>query len=271
MTERLTQRFHDTDKYAAYLRTTEGRLRFDLGWANLRPFLPAVAHGRRVLDVGGGTGIFAVHLAELGFDVEMLDNCEPMLAMAAEEANARGLSGRISFCHGDAACLPDLFSRASFHSVVCHNLLEYMDDPLAVLRGLAYVLDKDCGSVVSLLVRNRFGEALKAAIKTKDAQHARAALVAETVLDSLYGIPVRLFEPATVLRMVEEVGLYVVADYGVRVVSDYLGIDELTDAAYRRLVDLELSLGAQPQFAAIARYTQVIALASGARTVGRLE
>jgi len=267
MTERLTQRFQETDKYAAYLRTTEGRLRFDLGWANLQPFLPVVVGRKRVLDVGGGTGIFAVHLAELGFEVEVLDDCEPMLAMAAEEAKARGLSGRMSFRRGDAARLTDLFRPSSFHAVVCHNVLEYTEDPLAVLCGVTHVLKKDHNSVVSLLVRNRFGEVLKAAIKAKDWQQAKAALVASTVLDSLYGIPVRLFEPACFRTIVKEAGLKVAADYGVRVVSDYLGAEELAEDAYQGLIDLELLLGSQPQFAAVARYTQVIArLASAGRS-----
>jgi S-adenosylmethionine-dependent methyltransferase len=270
MTERLTQRFQEADKYAAYVRTTEGRLRFDLGWANLRPFLPVVLGRRRVLDVGGGTGIFAVHLAELGFEVEVLDDCEPMLAIAAEEAKARGLSGRMSFRHGDAARLPDLFRPSSFHAVVCHNVLEYMEAPLEVLCGLTHVLKKDPSSVVSLLVRNRCGEVLKAAIKSRDWQQAKAALVADTVLDSLYGIPVQLFEPAGFRTMVKEAGLKVVADYGVRVVADYLGAEALPEDAYQGLIDLELLLGAQPQFAAVARYTQVIARAREA-SAGRSE
>jgi 2-polyprenyl-3-methyl-5-hydroxy-6-metoxy-1,4-benzoquinol methylase len=271
MTERLTRRFQEADKYAAYLRTTEGRLRLDLAWANFRRFLPAVASGRRVLDVGGGTGLFAIRLAELGFGVEVLDNSEPMLAIAADEANAKGLSDRISFRQGDAACLAALFQPSSFHSVVCHNLLEYMEDPLAVVHGLARVLKKDRGSIVSLLVRNRSGEVLKAAIKGKDCQQAQAVLGADTVLDSLYGMPTRLFDPAGVHRMVEVAGLKVVADYGVRVVSDYMNNQNLADDGYRQLVDLELLLGAQPQFAAIARYTQVICCTSQEAAAGGLE
>jgi ubiquinone/menaquinone biosynthesis C-methylase UbiE len=88
-----------------------------------------------------------------------------MLALAKKEADANKLSGRISFHEADVNCISDLFERLSFDVVVCHNLLEYMEDPLAVLRALVQVLKKDAKSVVSLLVRNRYGEVLKAAIK----------------------------------------------------------------------------------------------------------
>ena len=264
MTELDTARFRCTDKYVAYLGTIEGKLRLDLGWINLREFLPVTTASRRVLDVGSGTGTLALRLAELGFSVDLLDSSEPMLALAREQAHARELSDCTSFHQGDASRLPDLFEPSSFHTVICHNLLEYVEEPLAVLRGLAQVLKQDGESVASVLVRNRWGEVLKAAIKCNDSAVAETALVAETVIDSLYGEPVRVFDPAAVRSMMERAGLQVVAERGVRVVSDYLDCRALTDDGYKRLLELELLLGAQPQLAAVARYTQIIARAPAA-------
>jgi S-adenosylmethionine-dependent methyltransferase len=266
VTRPSTEQFQDTDRYTAYLRTIEGRLRLDLGWTNLQRFLPVRLGGQRALDVGGGSGTLTLRLAELGFKVELLDSSEPMLAQARREAHAKSLSGRISFRQADVNCLSDLFEPSSFDLVVCHNLLEYVEDPTAVLRGLAELLKKDANSVASLLVRNRYGEVLKAAIKRRDPELAKAALCAETVLDSLYGRPVRLFDPVTICRMVEHAGWKLLALYGVRVVADYLDCEALTEDAYQRLLDFELLLGAQPQLAATARYTQVIA---GAANRGR--
>jgi S-adenosylmethionine-dependent methyltransferase len=268
VTQLSTGRFEETDRYTAYLRTTEGLLRVDLGWMNLRGFLPANVEAQRALDVGGGTGPLTLRLAALGFEVELLDSSEPMLALARKEAKAKALNGRISFRQADVNCLADLFEPSSFDLVVCHNLLEYMEDPPAILRALAQVLKKGTRSVVSLLVRNRYGEALKTAIKRRDLEQARAALRAETVVDCLYGQPVRVFDPDEVRRMVEQSGLKLLALRGVRVVADYLDCGALTEDAYKRLLDLELLLGAQPQLAAIARYTQIIACPSS-KTVGR--
>ena len=263
-----TERFQEAERYAAYLRTAEGKLRVDLGWANLRGFLPVSDVRKQALDIGGGTGVFALRLAALGFEVDLLDNFEAMLAQARKEANAGALSSRISFCHGDAECLPGLFEPYSFDAVVCHNLLEYVENPCAVLCNLARLLKKDGKSVVSLLVRNRYGEVLKSAIKGGDLELAKAALVAETVLDPLYGQPVRVFDPIDFRRMVERAGLKVVAERGVRVLSDYFDCEALSEDAYKRLLDFELLLGAQPQFAAVARYTQVIARPSSELSAG---
>lgn len=257
-----TERFQEPDRYTAYLRTTEGRLRAELGWSNLREFLTGSIAGKRALDVGGGSGILALPLAALGFEVELLDNSEPMLALAKRAAEAKALSGRISFRHADVNCVSDLFAPSSFHLVVCHNLLEYIEDPLRVLRSLAQLLTRDINSVFSLLVRNRYGEVLKAAIKCHNLELAKAALSAETVVDSLYAQSVRVFDPVEVCNMAEQGGLELLAVRGVRVVADYLDCEALTEDAYKRLLDLELLLGDQPQLAATARYTQIIARAS---------
>ena len=269
MAQPSTERFQEAEKYCAYLRTTEGKLRADLGWTNLRCFLPIEGYRKRALDVGGGTGIVALRLAELGYQVTLLDNSEPMLAVARREADSRVLKGRISFSQGDAEHLSGLFESHSFDAVVCHNMLEYMPEPFAVLRGLAQMLRKDDHALLSLLVRNRWGEVLKSAVKDNSLELATVALQSETVLDSLYGQPVRVFDPVDLRSMVEKAGLEVAAERGVRVLVDCLCCDGSTEADYRRMLEFELLLGGQPQFAAVARYIQIIARPSSAPVVER--
>jgi S-adenosylmethionine-dependent methyltransferase len=257
-----TARFQDAEKYASYLRSAAGKLRCELAWENLRAFLPSHGSRPRILDLGGGTGLLSVRLAGMEFEVVLLDSSEEMLVFARRDAEASGVAARISFCHADAAHLHDLFKAQSFDFVVCHNLLEYVADPGAIIHGIAHVARKN--GAMSILVRNRAGEVLKAAIKSSDWGLAKANISAETVVDSLYGKPVRVFNPAEVLDMLAGAGLGVVAEYGVRVFSDYLESEDLDGDASRQLLELELILGAHPQFAAIARYSQFIARRSGA-------
>jgi hypothetical protein len=113
-------------------------------------------------------------------------------------------------------------------------------------------------------VRNRAGEVLKAAIKSGDWALAKANLSAETVIDSLFGEPVRVFDRTNLIQILADAGLTVVAESGVRVFSDYIGSTTFDDETYGQLLELESTLGAQAQFAAIARYSQLIARSSGA-------
>jgi ubiquinone/menaquinone biosynthesis C-methylase UbiE len=59
---------------------------------------------RRVLDVGCGTGTFAILLADRGFEVTGVD---PALAML-EVARAKPGGYRLRWIHGDATSLPRL-------------------------------------------------------------------------------------------------------------------------------------------------------------------
>jgi S-adenosylmethionine-dependent methyltransferase len=252
-----TSRFQDAKKYAAYLKTPAGRLRSELACENVHCFLPRNASKRRALDVGGGTGFASVQLARMGYEVVLLDGSEEMLRIARQQAEAGQVAARISFSHADAGQLPELFDAESFDIVVCHNLLEYAEDLSTTVRGIAHVLRKD--AVLSVLVRNRAGEVLRAAIKSGDWKLATANLAAETVVDSLFGEPLRVLAPAELRGLLARAGLEVVAEHGVRVFSDYVGLENLTDEAYLQVLELELTLGARPEFAAIARYIQVIA------------
>jgi len=257
-----TSRFQDADKYAAYLKTPAGKLRSELAWENMHRFLPGNASECRALDVGGGTGFASVRLAPLGFEVVLLDGSVEMLRIARQEAEGGGVTARISFCHADVSQLPRIFDAESFDVVVCHNLLEYTEDPSASIRDIAHVLRKD--GVFSVLVRSRTGEVLKGAIKSRDWKLASANLTAETVVDTLYGEALRVFSPDEVRNLCVRAGLEVVAECGVRVFSDYLAVENLTDATYDQVFELESTLGARPEFSAIARYIQVIARRSGA-------
>jgi S-adenosylmethionine-dependent methyltransferase len=260
-----TSRFQDADKYAAYLKTPAGRLRSELAWENVRRSLARNASKLHALDVGAGTGFASVQLARLGYEVVLLDGSEEMLRIARQQAEAGSVAARISFCHADAGQLPELFDAESFDIVVCHNLLEFAEDPATIVRDIARLLRKD--AVLSLLVRNRAGEVLKEAIKSRDWKLATANLTAETVADSLYGGVLRVFAPAEVRDLLAKAGLEIVAEHGVRVFSDYVALENLADEAYSQIFELESGLGARPEFAAVARYIQVIARRSCASSI----
>jgi S-adenosylmethionine-dependent methyltransferase len=261
---KITQ-FQDADKYSEYLRTPSGRLRSDLAWENLQGFLPGAARQRRVLDLGGGTGGMSVRIARKGFQVVLLDSSEEMLGIARKEAESSGVRERIALRQADASQLHELLEAESFEIVVCHNLLEYVADPAAIVRCISYVLRKD--GIFSLLVRNRSGEVLKAAIKSPNLGLAKDNLSAQTVVDSLYGKPVRVFDSADVVQMLAKANLVVVTERGVRVFSDYRDLAHPDPETYRDLLELEFTLGSQPHFAAVARYIQIIARHSTAAEV----
>jgi S-adenosylmethionine-dependent methyltransferase len=249
-------------KYAAYLGTPEGRLRLDLALANLQDFLPRATRSLHALDLGGGTGAIAARLARLGLHVTLLDTSLPMLDFAGRAAREAGVAERITLKYGDAAQVANLFDARSFDVILCHNILEYVDDPCAMLRSAVSTLREPC-SIISVLVRNQAGEVLKAAIQDGNLATTEQNVNAEWGHESLYGGKVRLFTAESLHAMLAAASLVVTAERGVRVISDYLPPKVSRNDEYQRIFELERKLGRRPELAAIARYTHCLAHFAG--------
>jgi 2-polyprenyl-3-methyl-5-hydroxy-6-metoxy-1,4-benzoquinol methylase len=259
-TRDLDQRFQTgAQKYAEYLESPEGRLRTDLAFANLQDFFPSRLDAPvRVLDVGCGTGAIGVRLARLGCQVTLLDSSQPMLDIAKQAAVDSGVSDSVTLHRGDASELADIVPAASFDVVICHNVLEFLPEPEAVLRACARAL-RGRSAILSVIVRNQAGEVLKAALKTGDLDAAAASLIAEWGYESLYGEKVRLFTGDAMLAMLQSASLETVAERGIRIVADYLPPEASREKEYDRVLELEKNLGCRPDFARVARYLHVLA------------
>jgi len=94
--------------------------------------------GRRVLDVGTGTGRAALFLAGGAAQVTAIDASEEMLAVARERAAAEGV--RVRFERGDAHALD--FPDRAFDVVVCLRVLMHAPDWRLVMKELCRVADQ---------------------------------------------------------------------------------------------------------------------------------
>ena len=150
-----------------------------------------------------------------------------------------------------------LFPAGSFDLILCHNVLEFVDDPPSVLRSVARTLRPS--GIISILVRNQTGEVLKSALVNADLIAAERNLTSEWGDEALYGGKVRLFTVESLRSALASASLTMIAERGVRVISDYLPPKISRADAYDQIFDLERKLGKKPEFAAMARYTHVLA------------
>jgi SAM-dependent methyltransferase len=184
-----------------------------------------------------------------------------MLDLAERTIVEAGVRDRIMLKHGDAGHLADIFQPRSFDIVLCHNILEYVDDPPKVLRSTGRVL-RDSSAIVSVLVRNQAGEVLKAALQRGDLAAAEQHLETEWGQESLYGGKVRLFTPEALDAILRDASLTVAARRGVRVVADHLPVQISRSAEYERIFALERKLSSRQEFFGVARYMHSMARVS---------
>ena len=143
----------------------------DVVTAALRDELAGRAGGAppRVLDVGGGSGTWAVPLAVEGCEVTVVDSSANALAVLRSRARDAGVADRVRAVQGDVDALADIADGADL--VLGHGLLEYVDDPAAAARALATAAAP--GGAVSVLVAGRWAAVLGRVVAGRVAEARR--------------------------------------------------------------------------------------------------
>ena len=106
-------------------------------WLQLLEEMVGVGTPLTIIDVGTGTGLLALFLAELGHKVIGFDISEGMMAYGTRKAKAEGLT--VDFRYGSAEELP--LESASADVVVNRHLLWTLPEPLKALREWRRVLN----------------------------------------------------------------------------------------------------------------------------------
>jgi SAM-dependent methyltransferase len=123
--------------------------------------------GKRVLEVGAGTGRDSVELAARGAEVWTLDYSEESLRILREVSAARVPSQEhLGIVSGDARALP--FRNDSFDVVFHQGLLEHFRDPLALLRENHRVLKTGGHVLVDVPQRYHYYTLMKHALMAVD-------------------------------------------------------------------------------------------------------
>lgn len=219
-------------------------------WAVLRGELDRQA-GRtlEVVDVGGGTGGFAVPLAEAGHRVTVVDASPDALAALTRRAAEAGVPDRITAVQGDGDRLAGLVAPGSADLVLCHSLLEVVDDPAQVVAALAATLRP--GGAASILVAN-----LAAAVLARAAAGNLAAATALLTKATSHGR--RRYDLASASALLSAAGLVVEQTHGVRVIADLVP-GAVADSDPEGLLAFELAAAAQPPYRDIATQLHLFA------------
>ena len=229
-----------------------GDARTAVVWQALR----ALLEGRdpvRVLDVGGGTGGFAVRVAALGHHVTVVDPSPDALAILDRRSEETGVSDRVVGVQGDLETVPDLVPRSGVDVVLCHGVLERVEDHAGAMQSLAEVLRE--GGTLSLLVDQRHAAVVARAV----AGHLRQAR--ELLAPGSAAEKVHRFTVPEAVGLLEGAGFADVVVHGVRVFSDLVpsSLVDLEPGAAAALAELEQLVSELPEYHTLATQLHLLA------------
>jgi 2-polyprenyl-3-methyl-5-hydroxy-6-metoxy-1,4-benzoquinol methylase len=230
-----------------------GAARTGVVWSALEPLL--AERSLDVVDIGGGTGGFAVKMAGLGHRVSVVDPSPDALAALARRAREEGVD--VAAHQGDLADLGGVVGEGSADLVLCHGVLEVVEDPIAALRTLHGVLRP--GGVLSLVVAQRNAAVVARAMAGHFAQ--ALALLDDEGPSGRVG---RRFTAGELTVAVVEADFEVMAVHGVRVFTDLVpgSLLDLEAGSTAALVELESAVAKRADFLPLAAQMHVLAARS---------
>ncbi|HSP37196.1 MAG TPA: methyltransferase domain-containing protein [Frankiaceae bacterium] len=237
-------------------------LRLSTVWHELRQALdarPELASGATVVDAGGGSGGLAVPLAGLGHSVVVVDPSPDALASLERRAAESGVADRVTGYQGDLSSLSDFVPAGSADVLLCHAVLEVVDDPAEGLAdGLTAVRS---GGLVSILAANRHAVVVARALSGRFAA-AEAALGDPDGRAGPTDRLLRRFGADELVALAEGAGLRVQSLSGVRVFTDLVasGAVDVDLEARHALERLELAAASEPAYRALATQLHLLAV-----------
>lgn len=214
-----------------------------------------------IVDLGGGTGGAAVRLGGAGHRVRVVDPSPDALASLHRRAVEADVEDRVVGILGDTADLSDHIDAGSVDLVLCHGVLEIVDDPRQALAAMSTALRP--GGIASIVVAGRLA-AVFARVLAGDFV-AAGALYAASVDDwNLREDGPRKFLSDEIAPLITAAGFTIEHTHALRVFVDLVpsALVDSEHGARDQLFDLEQRVKQSGDFASIA---------GGLHTIARLD
>ena len=203
-------------------------------------------NGKYILDFGSGDGITANHFAK--------DNTVVAVEPWDEMLQNRWADYEYKQIQGDITSLSQ-FEDNTFDMIICHNVLEYIDDKASVIQELVRVLKP--GGTLSLAKHNRAGRVMQMAVLLDDMDKAHALLDGENSAASKFGA-IRYYEDSMVSEWAPS--LQLANCYGIRTFWDLQQNQEKHELEewQDEMVKLEMRVSQMEEFRNIAFFHHLL-------------
>ena len=239
-------------------KTTWAMFSYELVENNLKKHIPVESPPLRILDAGGGNGLDSLALARMNHQVDLVDISQQMLNDANVSAALAGVSGRIETHAMNILSIGKKFPEAEFDIVLCHNVLQFVDDVEPALDSMLKVLRP--GGFLSLITVNQYSSTYQAAFLEGDLDKAFESLDQTMEHNSIFNMDVHEFRAEDLSDCLAKKGCEIENHYGIRCMYNYWGTNEEKedDKVNEKLRKLEFELTNREPYKHTARLFQLI-------------
>ena len=217
------------------------RLLKKIVWAQLGDI-----RGKNILDFGSGEGITANHFA-VNNNVVAIEPSEEMLVNRWADFEYRQIQG-------DVTKLSD-FEDNTFDMIICHNVLEYIEDKQSILAELYRVLKPH--GVLSIVKHNRAGRVMQMAVLLDELEKANELLDGKNSTASKFGA-IRYYEDEMISKWTP--GLKNLDCFGIRTFWDLQQNQEKhnTEEWQSRMMQLEMRVSQMDEYRNISFFHHLL-------------
>ncbi|WEB34048.1 methyltransferase domain-containing protein [Streptococcus anginosus] len=230
----------DVAAYKEFLNQVWGKLYYEILFAQL-----AHIKNKKVLDFGSGFGLVADFLAQNNQVIAIEPNDE-MIAERQQNFHYQQLQGSLEMLKG----IPS----ARFDLIICHNVLEYVDEPALYLAEFSRLLKK--GGQISLVKHNEVGRIMQTVVFANDTNLALDLLSGQSYQSHTMG-QATYYDLADLLQKVTS-ELTVQNYQGIRIFYGLQDNAVKTAVAWReKMLKIELAVCQQSPYRDIAAFQHI--------------
>ena len=195
---------------------------------------------KKILDFGSGTGVTANYLAKYN-EVIAVEPDNESVRMRWQDNSYTQIVGGTEELHK--------FKDETFDMIICHNVLEYIDDKKEIVNEFARILKWD--GKISLVKHNRAGRVMQMVVLLNDFDHAHSLLDGNDSTASKYGA-IRYYEDKDIENWCPN--LKIIKTLGMRTFWDMQQNQEIhKDAEWQdKMIEIEMRVADMDAYKEIA-------------------
>ena len=150
---------------------------------------------KKILDFGSGIGVTANYLAEYNDITAVEPDEESVMIRWADNRYTQIVGSTDELCKLDDE---------TFDMIICHNVLEYVEDREDIVKELARILKPN--GKISIVKHNRAGRVMQMVVLLNDFEHAHSLLDGNNGMASKYGA-IRYYEDTDIEKWCPELAI----------------------------------------------------------------